>query len=261
VYPLLETVGQRIEQAGRCFITQAGFHPGLPAAYIRQGARYFDRYDKAIIAFSMNARIENAESVAELLDVILDYKPEFYQDGKWKVGTYKDAIRVDYGERFGVRSSVPLDMVEIRALPEVLGLRETGVFTTGFNWFIDYLLFPLMMLSHKIAEGSLQRFWAEMFVWGMNKFSGAEEGVVFLLQAEGQKDGKRREVEIISEHDNTYDFTAIPVVACLKQYFAGSIRRPGLWMMGHIVDPDRLLRDMEHMGVRIETRVTDERDG
>lgn len=34
VYQVLEAMRQRIENAGRCFITQAGFHPGLPAAYV-----------------------------------------------------------------------------------------------------------------------------------------------------------------------------------------------------------------------------------
>jgi len=257
IYPLLETINPRIKQAGRCFITQAGFHPGLPAVYVRKGAQYFDRYDKAIIAFAMNARIEESESVLEIVDSIADYKPEFYQDGKWRIGTYKDAIKIDYGKRFGVRSSMPLDMVEIKPLPEMFRLRETGVFTTGFNWFTDYLLFPLMMLSHKIKKGSFRHFWAKLLIFGINRFSSAEEGVVFLLQAEGEKDGTRQKIEIFSEYDSGYDFTVIPVIACLKQYFDGSIRKPGLWMMGHLVDHDRLLGDMEKMGVKIQTLIAD----
>lgn len=39
IHPVLETMQQRIKQAGRCFITQAGFYPGLPAVYIRKGAQ------------------------------------------------------------------------------------------------------------------------------------------------------------------------------------------------------------------------------
>ena len=256
VYPVLETLRQRIKDAGSCFITQAGFHPGLPAAYIRKGAQYFDRYDRAIIAFTMNARIQMAESVYELIDAIANYEPEFYQNGKWKIGTYKDAIMIDYGYRFGVRSSLPLDMVEIKPLPKRLDLQETGVFTTGFNWFTDYLVFPFMMLSEKIKKGSLRHFWAKMFVFGINRFSRVEEGIVFLLKAAGEKDGQQLQVEIISEHSSAYDFTAIPVIACLKQYLDGSIRKPGLWMMGHIVDPDRLFSDMEKMNVRIQTLIT-----
>ena len=111
VYPVLETMQQQIKDAGRCFITQAGFHPGLPAVYIRKGSQYFDSYDKAIIAFAMNARIEKSESVLELIDSITDYKPEFYQNGAWKIGTYKDAIKINYGKKFGVQSSMPLGML------------------------------------------------------------------------------------------------------------------------------------------------------
>ena len=257
VYPVLETMQQQIKDAGRCFITQAGFHPGLPAVYIRKGSQYFDRYDKAIIAFAMNARIEKSESILELIDSITDYKPEFYQNGAWKIGTYKDAIKINYGKKFGVQSSMPLGMLEIKTLTEMFSLRETGVFTTGFNWFTDYLLFPLMMISHKIKKGCFRRVWAKLLVFGLNKFSGEKEGVVFLLKAEGEKNGKHQKVEIFSEHDNGYDFTVIPVIACLNQYFDGSIRKPGLWMMGHLVDPDRLFSDMQEMNVTIQTLITD----
>ncbi len=237
-------------------ITQAGFHPGLPAAYIRKGAEYFDRYDKTIIAFTMNVKIERPESVYELVDLIPEYKADVFKDGKWKVATYKDTIKIDFGRRFGVRSCMPMDMIEIRAMPELFGFRETGVYTTGFNWFVDYVLFPLMMLSQMVKKGALRHFWAKSLIWGLKTFSDAEEGIVFLLQADGEKDGRQKTVKILSEHDNAYDFTIIPVIACLKQYFDGSIRKPGLWMMGHVVNPERLLVDMEKMGIKIQTQIT-----
>jgi hypothetical protein len=49
--------------------------------------------------------------------------------------------------------------------------------------------------------------------------------------------------------------TAIPVVAFVEQYLDGSARKPGLWMMGHIVEPVRLMKDMEAMGANIETEI------
>jgi saccharopine dehydrogenase (NAD+, L-lysine-forming) len=257
VYLALESLQPRIKEAGRCFITQAGFHPGLPALYIRKGAQYFDRYDSAIVAFAMNVRTEMSESVYELIDAMADYRPEICQNGEWKTGTYKDAIRIDYGPRFGVRSSAPLDMVELKPLPKMLGVQETGVFTPGFNWFTDYLVFPLLILSQQIRKGALRHFWARLLVFGINRFSSREEGVVFLLQAQGEKDGKERKVRIVSEHDDVYAFTVIPVIACLKQYFDGSIRKAGLWMMGHIADPDRVFDDMEKMNVRTQIVIVD----
>ena len=256
VYPVLEPLQHQIEQAGCCFITQAGFHPGLPAAYIRKGADYFDRYDKAIVAFVMNFRLERSDSIYELVDAVADYHPEIYQNGQWRLGTYQDAIEIDYGPRFGVRSSLPIDMVEIKSLPEKLGLQETGIYTTGFNWFTDYLIFPLIVLSQQIKRGAFRGLWARMLTFGLNTFSGAETGVVFLLKAEGEKDGHPQRVDMMAEHDSAYEFTVIPVIACLQQYLDGSIRKAGLWMMGHIVDPNRLFDDMEKMNAQTQIRVT-----
>ena len=253
VYPELEILSRQIEQAGRCFITQAGFHPGLPSAFIRHGAAYFDEYEKAVIAFAMNARIERGESVYELIDLIADYQADIFKDGKWRHATYRDTVSIDFGRSFGVRQCMPMDMIETRIMPEWFGLKETGVFTTGFNWFVDYVLFPLMMLTQMIKKGSLRHFWAEALIWGMNRFSASTEGIVFVLEAEGMKRGKRRHVKIRAEHASAYDFTVIPVVACIKQYLDGSIRKPaGLWMMGHLVSTDRLLKDMCQMGVRFQ---------
>ncbi|MEM8643178.1 MAG: hypothetical protein AAGG51_30830, partial [Cyanobacteria bacterium P01_G01_bin.54] len=188
--------------------------------------------------------------------MVADYQPEIYQHGQWRMGTYQDAVKIDYGHRFGVRSSMPIDMVEIKSLPEKLGLQETGIYTTGFNWFTDYLIFPLIVLSQKIKKGFLRHVWAKLLTFGINTFSGTEAGVVFLLKTEGEKDGQPQSVEIIAEHDSAYEFTVIPVIACLKQYLDGSIRKAGLWMMGHIVDLDRLFDDMEKMNIRMQICIT-----
>lgn len=54
-------------------------------------------------------------------------------------------------------------------------------------------------------------------------------------------------------HADGYVLTAVPVVAALLQVLDGSARLPGLWMMGCLVHPGRLLEDMEKMGVQIKT--------
>jgi hypothetical protein len=255
VYPELETLKERIRESGQCFITQAGFHPGLPAVLIRKGAAYFETYESAVIAFAMNTRIEKPESVYEIVDSLSDYKADIYEDGRWRCGTYKDSVKIDFGSCFGVKSCVPIDMIEMRSMPEIYRLKSTGVYVAGFNWFVDSIIFPLIMLSQMIRKGLLRHFWAKALIWGINNLSGDEERIVFLLRAEGENYGSRQEVVIRCEHRSAYDFTVIPVIAALKQYIDGSIRKPGLWMMSHIVEPNRLLDDMEQMGVSIETFV------
>lgn len=69
--------------------------------------------------------------------------------------------------------------------------------------------------------------------------------------AKGLKDGKITEVRACVAHANGYVLTAVRVAAALLQYLDGSVRKPGLWMMGHLADPTCLMRDMENMGITI----------
>jgi uncharacterized OB-fold protein len=57
--------------------------------------------------------------------------------------------------------------------------------------------------------------------------------------------------------ENAYVATAIPIVAALLQILDGSARRPGVHVMGHIVDPERHLKDMERMGMKVHMSMTE----
>lgn len=246
----LDELGSFIKQQKRTFITQAGFHPGLPAVFIRYGAQYFDKYEKAIISMAMNARFERAEQAAEIIPLVSEFKANIFKAGSWRKATYRDAITIDMGNRFGKMQLFPIQMAEIKRMPEMYNLSETGVYVSGFNWFVDYLVLPIILITQRIRKGLATGLLTKFFTWGVNTFSSPYQGVVFLNEAEGIKDGKKKQVRIIAEHDDAYLFTAIPVVACLKQYFDG-ILPPGLWMMGHVVNEITLFSDMEKMGARI----------
>ncbi len=251
IVSLLRDMEPRIKAAGRCFITQAGFHPGLPSAFIRYAAPFFDFYEKAVIGMAMNQKIEKAESIYELVDLLADYKVDIFKNGAWKTAGSFDYKKFDFGTRFGRRTCYPIPMEEIRAMPEMFGLEETGVYVAGFNWFVDYLVFPLAFLLFKIRKGLGRETIAKLLLWGMNTFSGSQQGVSFVLEADGKKTGNLAHVRVIAEHDDAYAFTAIPVVACIRQYLDGHIVKPGLWLMGHVVEPAGLIADMIRMGIAV----------
>jgi len=254
--PQLKALSPEITKAGRVFITQAGFHPGLPAVFIRHAASHFDDYRKALIVMAMNARFEKPESSHEIIHEVGASNAEIYQEGTWRKANYKDAIKVDFGSRFGIRTCYPLQMEETRELPETLGIGETGVYVAGFNWFVDTVVFPLIIVFQKIKEGMGLNSLGKLMYWGVNTFSSPYLGVVFLLEAEGVKQGKSLRVKIVAEHDDTFLFTSGPVVACLRQYLDGSLTKPGLWFMGTVVDDSRLMEDMKQMGIKIKTEIT-----
>jgi saccharopine dehydrogenase (NAD+, L-lysine-forming) len=72
------------------------------------------------------------------------------------------------------------------------------------------------------------------------------------LEARGQKDGHPEALNLLLSHPDGYVFTAVPVVACLLQCLDGSAVKPGLWTQAWIVEPERLLQDMQRMGIQLE---------
>ncbi|MCP4116564.1 MAG: hypothetical protein GY737_14355 [Desulfobacteraceae bacterium] len=200
---------------------------------------------------AMNARFEKSGSTHEIIHEIGEFNTKICKDGKWRKADYKDAIRVDFGSTFGIKQCFPLQMAEIKPLQEKLDLKETGVYVAGFNWFVDNFVFPLIMLVQMIKKGMGLNLLGKLMCWGLNTFSSSGRGVVLVLEAEGEKEGKPVKVKIIAEHNDAYYFTAVSIVACLKQYFDGALNKPGVWLMGNFVDNYRLMKDMENMGIRI----------
>ena len=73
------------------------------------------------------------------------------------------------------------------------------------------------------------------------------------MDAEGVRGGTPTILAVRLFHEDGYDFTAIAGESMAEQLIDCSARRPGLHRMGLIVDPERMLADMEAMGVRVET--------
>ena len=62
-------------------------------------------------------------------------------------------------------------------------------------------------------------------------------------------------VQASVSHPDGYELTAIPIVATLLQYLDDFAKKPGLWMTGYLINPLRLMKDIEKMGVACFTRI------
>jgi saccharopine dehydrogenase (NAD+, L-lysine-forming) len=191
------------------------------------------------------------QGVDELMAAFLDYEAQTFQGGRWQAPRGYAMRAIDFGE-LGRRRCYSMYFDELGPLPELYpSLNELGFYIAGFNWFVDYAIMPALMVALKgwrrRAVGPLGR----LLCWGTRAFAAPPFGVALKAEAFGEREGRPARAEVSLFHEDGYEFTAIPVVACLLQYLDGSIRRPGLWMMGHLADPARLMRDMERMGVRV----------
>jgi len=238
-----------IQASGRLFLTQGGFHPGMPAVMVRHAAPQFTRLKSASIAMVLNNRLESVEIAAALVRVMKDYRAQVYEGGRWRKAAYRDTIRVDFSPHLRRRQCYPMDLDELHTLPDSLGLERLGCYVAGFNRFVDWVVFPVMMLlgRFRMFEAPL----AGLFYWGTNTFFRPPPEVILVIEAEGEADGKGHQVRVSITHEDAYDLTAIPVAACLLQYVDGLLPASGLHFMSHAVDPVRLYSDMQKMGVAI----------
>jgi len=252
VYRKLKPLGAEFEAAGRLLLTQCGCHPGLPAALVRAAASRFDRLERASLGMGLQMRVENQTTALELVDAMTEDDASLvYNRDAWCKPAGSGQRVLDLGPRFGRRPCYPMFLEELRALPEMLGINELGLYAAGFNPVVDYGLIPLIILGGKLKTRWMRSLLARLFTWGVNAFAWQKPGMSFALEAAGLRQGRPATLRLVVDSDSPYGLTALPVVACLRQYLAGGLPESGLWCMGQAVDPDLLLEDMADLGATI----------
>jgi len=257
---ILKENEEKIKNAGLTFITEAGFHPGLPSLLVRYSASYFDKIEKAFVSsfikFEEITKITTIpDSFYELVDMFLEYSADTFKNGKWSHSTMDMILpskKFDFG-KYGKKYCVPMMFEELRDIPKMYpSIKELGFYMAGMNWFVDWFISPIMILSLVLFRQKAVKSMAKLLFWGLKKFTKAPFITILKVDAEGLKNGKTKNVEVSLSHRSEYLFTSIPVVACLLQYLDSSIKKSGLYMMGHLVDEKRLIEDMQKMGIKLD---------
>ena len=255
----LKALAGEIMNSGYCFITDGGFHPGLPAALIRYVAQFFDHLKTAIVGSVIKvdwASFTISDStIYEFMEEMSDFEALIFKEGQWKKARMlgmMDYIALDFGGDFRKQYCVPMFIEEMRPIPEMFpSLSKTGFFVGGFNWFVDWLVFPISMLGLRLFPHLARKPLGTLMKWGLTAFSKPPYGTMLKVEAQGEKESEDIAVNVSIYHEDGYMLTAIPVVACLLQYLDGSLRKPGLWTQANIVEPNRLITDMKRLGVDV----------
>jgi len=250
---ILKAITPEIIKNDLCFVTEAGYHPGLPSAMVRYAAAQMDEIHSALTAgyLNMGKSLPYSEAVDELMEGFKDYQAQVYKYGAWTSPKKWDMRKFDFGDEIGKRTCYSMYFEELGDLPEIYpSLKETGFYISGSNWLTDIVITPIVMLGLKIAPMKLMTPLGKLMWWGMQQ-SPPPHLVALKVESTGMKNNQQVQMRVRIEHPDGYELTAIPVVAYLKQYLDGSARHPGLHMMGHIAEPIRLLEDMQNMGIQI----------
>ena len=250
---VLSELAPEIEKAGLCFVTEAGYHPGLPSAMVCYAATQLDEIHSALTAgyLNMGKSLPYSEAVDELMEGFIDYQSQVYKNGAWTGPKKWDMRKFDFGAEIGKRTCYSMFFEEMRDLPEMYpSLKETGFYISGSNWLTDLFITPIVMLGLKLAPKQLMTPLGKLMWWGMQQ-SPPPYVVALKVEGKGLRNGQQVQVQARIAHTDGYVLTAVPVVAYLLQYLDGAARRPGVHMMGHLAEPIRLFEDMQSMGVQI----------
>jgi saccharopine dehydrogenase (NAD+, L-lysine-forming) len=255
-FAYLNSIAAEIAARGRCFVTEAGFHPGLPSALVRLAALQFDAIESATTAcyLSIGRDVPFSDAVDELVDVFADYRAQIFTGGHWTNPKLFQTRKIAFGGDIGTRTSYSMYFEELGPLPAALpALRDTAFFMAGSHWFVDWVVTPVVFALLKLLPGA-KRTAGRLLWWGMTRFRKPPFRTELIVQASGMHAGQQTQFAAAVAHRDPYELTAIPVVAAILQLLDGSARRPGLSMMGHLVEPQRLITDMKRMGVKVRTK-------
>lgn len=259
----LKALASEIEFRGRRFVTDGGFHPGLPAVLVRWAAGRLDEIVDADVYAGLrtdwHADTVADSTVAEMLDEFADFDMVAFVDGTRRRLRWSECPSVDFGPPIGRQTCVPTALTELDALPaRYPSLRRCGFYISGFGPAMDYLALPVIMALSKVRL--LRRPTIRLTRWSMGRLatSPPPHRLVLRLTASGIVDGRPTTAEISVSGEDGYRLTAAPVVACLSQLreAASGGAAPGLYLLAHVVDPEPFLDDLVALGLEVFREVS-----
>ncbi len=173
-----------------------------------------------------------------------------FSDGEWKKAKLIATRSVEFGDPFGALQCYPMDLVELRELPEQLDVKHLSAHSAGVSPVIDLFVFLFKLLGLGRSESAIRRC-ARLFVKANRRFTKPPYSVRIKLEAEALVEDSPERLGVLVSHEDGYEITAFPLVACALQLLDGTIQRPGLSYMGCVVDPRRLLEDVRRLGATV----------
>lgn len=243
-----------------CFITDGGFHPGMPAALVRYAAEQLDTVESGKVYCAMKldwASLKiTQDTLLEFVDEFKTFNMTYLENEQWVNPSWSKATRrYEFGAPYGNETVMPMYLEEFRELKVQLPkLQSSGLFISGFNPIVDLFIAPMVMIGLKILPERYHKNLAQFFRWGL-QFSKPPFGIRLIAECKGTKDGEPATLRITVDHEDGYVLTAIPVVACVKQYVESGLREAGLQFQANFVEPQQFLEDMAQMGLHLEKKL------
>jgi saccharopine dehydrogenase (NAD+, L-lysine-forming) len=242
-----------IEQRGRTFITDGGFHPGMPALLLR----YIGCLDPAATGVQIGSMIRinwkelafSEETVDELIDEFRHYENKIMKGNRKVVLPYSRSPRFTFSVSARSIHCTAMWLPELEDPgQEAARIMDRGFYIAGFNWFTDAIIIPFIAGALLVRPKGRHRWAGRLLAWSLRTFSRPPYHTELVVR----KTEKYADNFMTISHSDPYFMTAAPVMATLFQYFETRGEKPGLWYQGHFPDPVRFIDDLERLGVLVD---------
>lgn len=253
---VLYSMADKVVKKEKIFVTDGGYHPGLPAVLVRYAATKFYKLVKGNVYAYMQIDWKSLEfsdnTEKEFIIELSDFNPSIYKNKNWQKLKYSKAPKIDFNSEFGEQLCVPMFMEELKELPnKIESLEETGFYISGFDWFTNMITMPVGLALLKLAPNYAKGVVTRLFKFGTNHFIKPPYGVQIILDAQGIINGNKKSFKINIKHEDGYYLTAIPTVICIKQILNGTITKRGVITQGNAVEPNSFMEDFRRF-VKLE---------
>jgi saccharopine dehydrogenase (NAD+, L-lysine-forming) len=252
-HAMLEQLAPAWQTKGLTWLTDGGFHPGLPALLVRHAAARLDAVHSAqvgsVISIDWRPLAFSPSTRRELVDDLLAFDTRALQDGQWRdMGWAKRPF--DFASPFGRRDGYAMFLRELEALPKMLpGLSNLGFYVGGFNPLTDNLGLPMAWMLAKLAPQALGGAASRLLLASLRAGSRPPFGTVLRCEVDGLGGGHPTQWLTQLGPTDGYQLTAAPVAAAAFQLLEGG--EPGIHCQALWADPDRLMADLARMGIAV----------
>ena len=250
-----------IASSGLTFVTDCGFHPGLPGVLIRWAAKQFDNMVSAEVGSLIKMDWKNYQfsnsTREEMIEEFRMFKMHVVRNGVIKKVGYSGARLFDLGEGFGQVKCTPMWLEELAEISKFTpSINQCGFYVGGFDWFTDNVTIPILYPFILYAPKSLKNLLGRIFEWSLKKGSKPPFNTILRLESDGTINGDHQKINLNLSHEDPYLMTAIPVKSCLDQMINENGEKSGLWFQAHYLDPDRLMIDLTENGILITKTIS-----
>lgn len=254
VLEALQNMDTEVTKANRLFVTQGGLTPGLQSAFVYLASHKLDRCRSIRIGHALGFKtMERPEQVTDIFKFALSNKPRIFKEGGWRERPFgEDRIKMDFGPCHGIRPAILLEMAEMRGIPEQLGLEGLAFYGAVPSLLFAFPVDTLLATFNGLKGSTVWNGLAGVILWSSKHLMRERCAYSIVVEASGRHHDREQAVRIVLEHEDNYFSTAAAVIAFLNQYRAGNFSRlSGVKVMGHIIDPEKAVRDVEAFGLHV----------